>query len=53
MFVHFYFLRETDGWLIEVNVSLSFRNNPIYSSVVMVNKLADYIGFDIDGYPAA
>lgn len=35
----------------EVNISLSFRNNFLFTSVVMVNKITSALGIDIGGYP--
>lgn len=35
----------------ELNMSLSFRNNFQYSSIVALNHLTSLIGFDIGGYP--
>lgn len=35
----------------EVNVSLSFRNNLQYSSIVFLNKFMDKLSVDIGGYP--
>jgi hypothetical protein len=35
----------------ELNLSLSFRNNFQYSSIIMSNVLASKVGIDIGGYP--
>eukprot|EP00595_Chromulina_sp_UTEXLB2642_P000239 CAMPEP_0196762986 /NCGR_PEP_ID=MMETSP1095-20130614/3169_1 /TAXON_ID=96789 ORGANISM="Chromulina nebulosa, Strain UTEXLB2642" /NCGR_SAMPLE_ID=MMETSP1095 /ASSEMBLY_ACC=CAM_ASM_000446 /LENGTH=219 /DNA_ID=CAMNT_0042115205 /DNA_START=428 /DNA_END=1087 /DNA_ORIENTATION=+ len=35
----------------EVNLTLSFRNNFLYTSVVLVNKVTSALGYDIGGYP--
>jgi len=35
----------------EVNMSLSFQNNFLYTSIVTANKLMDKFGVDIGGYP--
>ena len=35
----------------EVNISLSFQNNFLYTSIVTLNKLMDKFGVDIGGYP--
>jgi hypothetical protein len=37
----------------ELNMTLSFRNNFQYSSIVLINKLAEQFGIDIGGYPSA
>lgn len=37
----------------ELNISLSYRNNFQYSSIVTINFLASLIGIDIGGYPPA
>ena len=37
----------------ELNVSLSFRNNFLFTSIVMWNKLTAAIGIDVDGFPPA
>lgn len=35
----------------EFNMTLTFRNNFQYTSIVMLNKIADAFGIDIGGYP--
>jgi len=35
----------------EVNLTLSFRNNFLFSSIVTANKIAGAMGYDIGGYP--
>jgi hypothetical protein len=35
----------------EFNTSLSFRNNPIFASIALVNKVAEKLGLDIGGWP--
>jgi hypothetical protein len=35
----------------EVNISLSVQNNLQYTSLVLVNKIAEKFGLDIGGYP--
>lgn len=37
--------------LREVNLTLSFQNNFLYTSIVTVNMLAEKLGLDIGGYP--
>ena len=37
----------------EVNLTLSFKNNFQYSSVVVANKIFDKFGIDIGGYPSS
>ena len=37
----------------ELNLTLSFKNNFQYTSIVFVNKLFDKFGIDIGGYPSS
>jgi hypothetical protein len=35
----------------EVNLSLSFQNNFLYSSIITVNTIAEKVNWQIGGYP--
>jgi hypothetical protein len=35
----------------ELNSTLAFRNNPLFSSIVALNKFLDRFGLDQGGYP--